>query len=351
MPKKRSPLQLQNLQSDYAQLRGMDVKSDGNAARWRGLQFERLLDALFANEELDPRSSYNKRGEQIDGSFVFKGSVFLLEAKWHSEPQAASALYQFKGKVDGKLTGTIGVFISMSDFSPDTVDALIAGKSINIILFGQEDIDEVFLHNGNFSNILRKKIRYAAEEGSPYLPISRFIVSNEHSISVAVPRQEPEELIVICEGHQDEQVIESFATRILENVNKRKRVSIFVSQGKMALAKLANSYGRSLRRNQRILIVTDGDGDPTGTIEMLRRLVDVDNWTAIIPNPSIEAWLATPGKIKTAADALRVKQQRDHGGIAQQIDLDELRAGDAAFSAFYDLLAGRKRGRNSGPAR
>jgi hypothetical protein len=40
----------------------------------------------------------------------------LLEAKWHRDEfeLPASTIYEFKGKVDGKLVGTVGIFISMS---------------------------------------------------------------------------------------------------------------------------------------------------------------------------------------------------------------------------------------------
>ena len=54
------------------------------------------------------------------------GKTYLLEAKWRKQPIPASDLYAFKGKVDGKLVGTIGVFISMSDYSADAIDALKA---------------------------------------------------------------------------------------------------------------------------------------------------------------------------------------------------------------------------------
>jgi hypothetical protein len=64
----------------------------------------------------------------------------LLEVKWRVDPQPASTLYQFMGKVNGKLVGTIGLFVSMSGFSPDAVDALVAGKELNLILMDGDDV-------------------------------------------------------------------------------------------------------------------------------------------------------------------------------------------------------------------
>lgn len=85
-------------------------------------------------DRLDPRTSYKLAGEQVDGSFFLDGTVFLLEAKWHAKEIAASSLYEFKGKVDGKLLGTLGVFISMSGYSEDAVNALTLGKTLNLVL-------------------------------------------------------------------------------------------------------------------------------------------------------------------------------------------------------------------------
>jgi hypothetical protein len=44
------------------------------------------------------------------------------------DPTLAADLYAFKGKVDGKLVGTIGVFVSMRGYSTEAIDALKLGK-------------------------------------------------------------------------------------------------------------------------------------------------------------------------------------------------------------------------------
>ena len=86
---------------------------------------------MLAKAGMEPRIRFRPIGEEIDGSFIHRGRVILLEAKWTQGPLPASSIYQFRGKVEGKLIGTIGVFISMSGFSADAVHALVAGKVIN----------------------------------------------------------------------------------------------------------------------------------------------------------------------------------------------------------------------------
>ncbi|MCV5215759.1 hypothetical protein OFC53_31460, partial [Escherichia coli] len=87
---------------------------------------------------------------------------FLLEAKWHKDPIPASDLYAFKGKVDGRLIGTIGVFFSMSDYSTEAVDALLKGKELNIILFGHNDLLSIEKRKITMREALKIKLRFAA---------------------------------------------------------------------------------------------------------------------------------------------------------------------------------------------
>ena len=47
----------------------------------RGFEFEKLITSKLHNEGLEPKASYKPKGEQIDGSFFWNGSTFLLEAK------------------------------------------------------------------------------------------------------------------------------------------------------------------------------------------------------------------------------------------------------------------------------
>jgi hypothetical protein len=129
------------LKKKYSELCSPSSGADASWYRTRGYEFEKLLAELLALDHLDPRVSYKTLGEQIDGSFFLDGTVFLIEAKWHSQEIPASTLYQLKGKVDGKLIGTIGVFLSMSGYSKDAVDALTLGKSLNLILFDKRDLD------------------------------------------------------------------------------------------------------------------------------------------------------------------------------------------------------------------
>ncbi len=316
--------------------------------RKRGFAFEKILKSCLSHEKMDPRSSYKAEGEQIDGSFFLDGSVFLLEAKWHKNELPASSIYQFKGKVDGKLTGTIGVFISMSGYSKDAVDALTLGKSLNVILFGKEDIDSVINGGSNFKDVLKSKLRIAAEEGVVYHSTEVEQVSKDgqtiieaftyDSISSSIVKQDSNfeissDLVVICEGSTDRELISLLATKILNKYGLSKKINIIVAMGKMTIPRVANA-ANNIITNSPVLIVTDSDNDLDKTREMLNRGVELDSWKYSIPDPEIEVWLGVDRKElrqRHRGEDMRTKLTE----LVNNIDLEELSERDNSFKVFY----------------
>lgn len=344
----------EEIKSEYQSLVGLPSDSDGAAKRARGYAFERLLNSLFINESLEPRTSYRIDGEQIDGSLYMEGRVYLLEAKWHTEPLPASTLYQFKGKVDGKLVGTIGIFVSMSGYSKDAVDALTLGKNINVILFDRSDIDSVFLRGKSFRDILRLKLRKATEEGVPnFSAASEFLTAQEsrvadierlhfdHSSGRLMEMQTAQpstaDLLIICEGESDRIAISTLAKRILTTSGSNQTIQIVAAKGKVTIPRVANALQDIPQRGSRVLIVTDGDNDPAGTRAMLKRGIKFSDWHAAIPNPSIESWLdLEPDRIRRSISQRAQTFQR----AAEALDIDSLKQRDGEFATFFNVILG-----------
>ena len=113
-------------------------------ARRRGLRFERLLYEIFEHDNILLEKSYkNKEGsQQIDGAIEIKNRIFLVEAKWEkSKTLAASKLYSFLGKINSKIEGTLGVFISYNELGKNFIDSTRAGIKQNcIIIHGKDNI-------------------------------------------------------------------------------------------------------------------------------------------------------------------------------------------------------------------
>jgi hypothetical protein len=143
-----------------------DLNNNGQTGKNRGFSFERLINESLNHEKLSPSFSYKPTGEQIDGMFEFKNRFFHVECKWESDPICASKIYSLQGKLKGKLIGSHGVFISMSDYSEVAPEALEKGKEIDILLFTRNDVAACFTNSCSFSELLEIKLRYAALYGS-----------------------------------------------------------------------------------------------------------------------------------------------------------------------------------------
>ncbi len=140
----------------------------------RGYRLERLLADLFRAYDMDYRPSYKVDGEQIDGSFHFRGFTYLVEARWRSTRPTAGDLLSFKAKVDGKIDSTRGVFISMPGYDDDALDHVVRtarGSRNNVILFDGRDIAILFEGAFGLEDALSAKIDAAEQEGRMWRPL------------------------------------------------------------------------------------------------------------------------------------------------------------------------------------
>lgn len=228
----------------------------------RGYAFERMLKALFAIERLDPHTNYRPDGEEIDGSIVVDQRTYLLEAKWWGKPLPASQLYAFKGKIDGKLAGTLGIVISQSGFADDAVDALVSGKGVNMILFDGPDFHVILKEQICFTDALRQKLRYAAEYGQPFQPIMPNTASG--SPAASLPHDDnpgsldDTELTanVVVEGPSDEEGLRQLLATF--DPAAGQRIKIWPALGRSNLLSLAQDLTQRGQANITVFLDTDG---------------------------------------------------------------------------------------------
>lgn len=163
---KRLALILAQLKEEFHQL---TVEADRNNA---GLALERLLNRLFELFGLQPRQPFRIEGEQIDGSFVLDGHVYLLESKWEKNPLPEADLLVFRGKIEGKSTFTRGVPIALNDVSTQARHAIIQGKAPSFFVVNGYDLMMILSASMNLPEFLRKRVRLLAEEGRMCVPFS-----------------------------------------------------------------------------------------------------------------------------------------------------------------------------------
>ena len=135
----------------------------------RGYAFEAFLKRAFDAAGLAARKPFRNSGEQIDGSFVLDGEVYLFEAKWQAAKTPAADLHVFHGKLDQKAAWARGLFVSFTGFTAEGLAAFGTGK--RIICMDGRDIYDALTRDIPLKSVLERKSRRAAETGHIHVPV------------------------------------------------------------------------------------------------------------------------------------------------------------------------------------
>jgi hypothetical protein len=133
----------------------------------RGYALEEILQNLSTLFSLEITEPYRVNGEQIDGSVKYDGEHYIIEAKWQDKAAANEAVYQFAGKIEGKMYGR-GFFISIHGFSANVVSSLVTGKAIKTVFVDGGDLIMVLEGFLSFPEMLDRKIKAAQTKGLIY---------------------------------------------------------------------------------------------------------------------------------------------------------------------------------------
>lgn len=139
----------------------------------RGLEFETLLNRLFALFDLEPKAAYVLQYEQVDGAFTFRTDDYLLEARWWKEPVEPKHLRDFEGKIRSKAKNVLGLFISVNGFTEGARNKAVEGTAL--ILMDGTDLLAVLEARIDLPELLERKRRHAVQTGSPWLPVSQVL--------------------------------------------------------------------------------------------------------------------------------------------------------------------------------
>jgi hypothetical protein len=111
-------------------------------------------------------------GEQIDGSFSWRGRTYLTEAKWVKEPVAGAEFGAFIYKIEGKTADTRGLYISINGYSPTALVGLKGKGALRFVCIDGAHIVRAFGVGQSFQALLDAIWRRADETGQAYLPVS-----------------------------------------------------------------------------------------------------------------------------------------------------------------------------------
>lgn len=145
----------------------------------RGYALEKFLYDLFDAYRFNPRPSFRIKGEQIDGSIEFGHEVYLIEAKWQSEPIVQGDLAVLDSRVSGHSQIGRGVFITVGCFSPDGITAHERLRPSAMIGIDGQDLYYVLERALPLDEVLRRKLRWLVETGHFHYPVREFITELE----------------------------------------------------------------------------------------------------------------------------------------------------------------------------
>ena len=134
----------------------------------RGYELENILQILSKINQLEITEPFRVSGEQIDGSIKYDGEHYIIEAKWQEKAVANESVYQFAGKIEGKMYGR-GMFFSIHGFSENVISSLITGKAIKTVFIDGGDLIIVFEELITFQELIDKKIKAAQTKGLIYI--------------------------------------------------------------------------------------------------------------------------------------------------------------------------------------
>jgi hypothetical protein len=158
---------LEELRTQY-----LGLLANSTSRQKRGYALERILAELARLAMLEVTQPFRVQGEQIDGAVKFDGEHYLIEAKWQDKAASNEPLYQFAGKISGKLYGR-GLFFSVNGFSEDVVISLVRGKELQTLLVDGEDLILVLEGHLNLREMIDRKVKAAQTRGEIYVhPIS-----------------------------------------------------------------------------------------------------------------------------------------------------------------------------------
>lgn len=165
--RQRPTASLHQLHTEY-----LDLLANTTSRQQRGYALEGILSELSRLSGLNATEAFRVNGEQIDGVVKFDGEHYLIEAKWQERSASNEPVYQFAGKVSGKLYGR-GLFISVNGFSPDVIRSLVIGKEIQTLFIDGEDLILVLEGHLTLRDMIDRKVKAAQTKGLIYVhPIS-----------------------------------------------------------------------------------------------------------------------------------------------------------------------------------
>jgi hypothetical protein len=162
--KKKKQINLEVLLKKYNTLRSLTPTN-------KGLAFEKILVELLNIYNMNPKLNLILPGEQIDFSFSFENQTYLGEARYREKKPTIEQIGGFQTKVTSKGGYPLGLFVSISGFTANVLNAYNSSKDKVIILMDGNDLLLILKGAITFPEALKSKKR-ALSEGQVFFPLN-----------------------------------------------------------------------------------------------------------------------------------------------------------------------------------
>jgi Holliday junction resolvase-like predicted endonuclease len=155
--------QLKNLQERYERMQRLD----GYTAQSRGQRLNGLVADVLRSWGIDAIESTRSYGE-VDVAFALGGDLFVMEAKWKQDPINSDPIAKLQRRVEQRLTGTLGLFLSMSGYTRPAVTEINIGERLTILLLDKHHLEALLLGETSPQKLLAALRSRASFYGAAY---------------------------------------------------------------------------------------------------------------------------------------------------------------------------------------
>jgi hypothetical protein len=299
----------------------MALEGGGNGTavwkRQRGYGLEKVVHEALLRDGLEARSSTPaSRGDQIDGALVLDGRAAVVECKWEASAISSTKLTAFQAKVDRRLVGTIGFFISASGFAEGSHSYLQRASALNTLLVDFDDLKWALSPGGSIGKMLREKILRAAWDGLVYWRDPTI------TSALAVAR-EGDGIVIVTQGPSDEEMLTKFVRTMEQALGRPHGIPVVAAYGVFQANALAKAISTEAPKGTKVLAVVDGDSLSTQEVEKFWK-DETPGVEVIVAHPTIESWFSSQN-IFDIPEVRVLHSRLFSGGAPESLDLKLIR--------------------------
>lgn len=150
----------------------------GHTPQSRGQRFNSMIAELLQCWGVQATANVRAAGE-VDVAFSIDGVRFVVEAKWEKAKTDTGRIAKLQKRVRQRLSGTYGVFLSMSGYSPEALADIVHGDRLEVLLLNVEHWEAMLgglVPPQELFNLVRDR---ASFYGEPYTPLAQLFPSVE----------------------------------------------------------------------------------------------------------------------------------------------------------------------------